>query len=143
MDTLSYFAYGSNMDTAQMAVRCPGARMVGPACLEGYRFMINMRGVATVVPEQGALVHGVLWEIGPEDRASLDSYEGVDHKLYGTADITMFMRDSGEEIAAFIYVARDSTPGRPRKGYLDKIVRAGEKVGFPQEYMDELRNWGL
>ena len=31
-----YFAYGSNINLEQMAVRCPAAQVVGPAVLEGY-----------------------------------------------------------------------------------------------------------
>lgn len=41
MNKQLYFAYGSNMDTGQMAHRCPGARKVGIALLNGYRFIIN------------------------------------------------------------------------------------------------------
>jgi hypothetical protein len=32
-----YFAYGSNLDPAQMARRCPGATLVGPAQLANHR----------------------------------------------------------------------------------------------------------
>ena len=31
-----YFAYGSNINLEQMAWRCPGAEVFGPAVLEGY-----------------------------------------------------------------------------------------------------------
>ena len=31
-----YFAYGSNINLEQMAVRCPAAQVVGPAVLDGY-----------------------------------------------------------------------------------------------------------
>ena len=31
-----YFAYGFNMDTKQMAVRCPGSVALGRARLDGY-----------------------------------------------------------------------------------------------------------
>jgi len=49
-----YFAYGSNMWRHQMAVqRCPGAEFSGVGLLRGWRFLINARGVATIVPEAG------------------------------------------------------------------------------------------
>lgn len=44
-----YFAYGSNMDVRQMGQRCPGATLLWTATLGGYRFIINRRGVATVI----------------------------------------------------------------------------------------------
>ena len=48
--TRCYFAYGSNMDADQMGRRCSAAAIIGTASLEGYRFIINSRGVATVAP---------------------------------------------------------------------------------------------
>ena len=32
---MKYIAYGSNMSGEQMAVRCPGAKLVGTGILEG------------------------------------------------------------------------------------------------------------
>ena len=34
-----YFAYGSNINLEQMAVRCPAAQVVGPAVLDGYELL--------------------------------------------------------------------------------------------------------
>ena len=35
-----HFAYGSNMDRAAMLLRCPGARAIGPARLDAWRFIL-------------------------------------------------------------------------------------------------------
>ena len=35
---VKYFAYGSNMDIAQMKRRCPEAELLGPAVLSGCSF---------------------------------------------------------------------------------------------------------
>ena len=81
-----YFAYGSNMNLDQMAYRCPAASVVEPVHLEGYRLTFCGRGkgsgVATILPEEGSRVEGVLWKITPECEKSLDFYEGYPH-LYG------------------------------------------------------------
>lgn len=65
-----YFAYGSNMNLNQMAFRCPDAEVVGPVRLEGYCLAFCMNGggngVATIFPEQGSFVDGVLWR-SPRD----------------------------------------------------------------------------
>jgi len=53
-----YFAYGSNLDGAQMRRRCPSARLVGAAILDGYRLGFAGQsaawggGVATVVRDR-------------------------------------------------------------------------------------------
>ena len=39
-----YFAYGSNMNRSAMTRRCPGARAIGTAVLEGYRFFVGLDG---------------------------------------------------------------------------------------------------
>ncbi|HEY6798412.1 MAG TPA: gamma-glutamylcyclotransferase family protein, partial [Kineosporiaceae bacterium] len=39
-----YFAYGSNMDQAQMTQRCPSARLLGPATLPDHRLVFNRSG---------------------------------------------------------------------------------------------------
>ena len=70
-----YFAYGSNMNLDQMAYRCPAASVVENVKLEGYRLIFCGRGkgcgVATILPEEGSQVEGVLWKITPECEKSL------------------------------------------------------------------------
>jgi len=73
----SYFAYGSNLCVRQMAQRCPDATDPRPATLAGHDWLINQRGVATVEPFDGSLVHGVVWQVSDHDLATLDSSEGV------------------------------------------------------------------
>ena len=92
-----YFAYGSNLSTTQMASRCPGARPLHLAWLGGWRFIINTRGVANIVPDDSDAfttaasnrpvttgsegsspgVYGILYEIDADDEESLDLCEGV------------------------------------------------------------------
>ena len=59
-----YFAYGSNMNLNQMAFRCPDSEVVDTVRLEGYRLAFCMNGggngVATILPEKGSCVDGVL-----------------------------------------------------------------------------------
>lgn len=77
-----YFAYGSNINKTQMAYRCPDAVFQGSATLHDYRYIINRRGVATVVPHPGSQVTGILWSLTQADEYSMDRYEGV--PLYST-----------------------------------------------------------
>ena len=71
-----YFAYGSNMNLEQMKYRCPAAEVVENVRLENYRLAFRGRapgnGVATVLPEKGSYVEGVLWKITEACEKSLD-----------------------------------------------------------------------
>ena len=135
---MNYFAYGSNMDVQQMAARCPDAVVVGTASLPGPRFLINTHGVATVVPSEGTVVHGVLWQISTTDEASLDHYEGVAAGFYRKV-ITRVRLDDGNAADALIYVARDDKPGRASPGYLERVLDAARDHRLPATHIAALR----
>jgi gamma-glutamylcyclotransferase len=80
-----YFAYGSNLWLAQMATRCPNSIYVGRAILPDYRWHINERGFANVVPASGFTVHGMVYELRGDDEARLDRSEGVSSGAYSKA----------------------------------------------------------
>lgn len=69
-----YVAYGSNLNLAQMARRCPDAKVVGIGTLKNYQ--LTFRGVATIEPVDGAETPVGVWEITPRDELALDRYEG-------------------------------------------------------------------
>jgi hypothetical protein len=72
-----HFAYASNMSRAAMRRRCPDAHALGLARLTGWRFVINTDGYASVLPQPGSIVHGVLWQVSMRDLAALNAYEGI------------------------------------------------------------------
>jgi hypothetical protein len=135
-----YFAYGSNMDLVQMGNRCPGAVTVSTAELPSHRFIINSRGVATVVADPASTVEGLLWKISKKDERSLGRYEGVKQGIYKKAFVEVRLPD-GATTRALIYVAIDTDPGTARAGYLEKILSAAEGCGLPTAYRDQLKRW--
>lgn len=135
-----YFAYGSNMDLVQMENRCERAATVGAATLASHRFIINSHGVATVVPDSGSNVQGLLWRITEEDERSLDHYEGVQEGVYHKAFLEI-ETPQGKKVTALVYIAADSAPGRPKPGYVEKIIAAAESCGLPKAYVDQLKPW--
>jgi gamma-glutamylcyclotransferase (GGCT)/AIG2-like uncharacterized protein YtfP len=135
-----YFAYGSNMDHAAMAGRCPNAEALGAARLDHHRFFIARAGYASVEPRPGAAVHGVLWRVSARDLAALDAYENVAGGLYRRA--TLSIRRGNERLRAVVYLARDQRPGRALPGYQESsVLRPARDWGFPSAYLDELAGW--
>jgi cation transport regulator ChaC len=128
-----HFAYGSNMDRAGMAARCPGARAVGPATLEGWRFLINQDGYATITRSAGAVVHGVVWRLTARDRAALNVYESLGSGLYTVR--TLPVRAGARCVPALVYLGRSRVPGPARPGYLDVVLRAAREWELPETYV--------
>lgn len=126
MTTKIYAAYGSNMNLAQMALRCPAAQVIGTGILKGYHltFRGHGHGVANIEAAHGGSVPIVLWEITPECEVALDRYEGYP-SLYTKKTIDVVEKD-GTKVQAMAYVmARryQDYPSEPSKTYLDTIIR--------------------
>jgi gamma-glutamylcyclotransferase (GGCT)/AIG2-like uncharacterized protein YtfP len=136
-----YFAYGSNMDPEQMGARCPGAVLEGVGALRGYRFLITETGFGSVVPDPESTVHGVVWRLLPGDEAALDAYEGVESGLYRKITARVQLASPAESVEAMLYVATTDRPGRPKPGYLEKVLEAARHHGLPPAYLEELARW--
>lgn len=134
----AYFAYGSNLCVRQMASRCPGASDPRPAMLADHDWLINRRGVATVQAFPGGTVHGVLWRVTEGDLDNLDRAEGVPHR-YGRHRLTV--RTGGVPTPAWVYIDPRVEAGRPRTGYLERILAGAIHHGLPQSWIDYLHRW--
>jgi hypothetical protein len=129
-----YFAYGSNMSAAQMAVRCPGAWADGVSELADWRFLINDRGVATIAPSCGQRVLGVLWHCTAGHLDALDGYEGVALGLYRRERVAVRRLGDGSRVETIAYIEDNVAPGRPRAGYLERILAGAAQHGLDATY---------
>ena len=94
-----YAAYGSNLNHAQMAYRCPDATVYGTAELKGHELLFRgspTSAVATVEPKEGGSVPILLWEISKRDEHTLDRFEGWP-SFYGKEQME-FQLESGETV---------------------------------------------
>ncbi|HVR42333.1 MAG TPA: gamma-glutamylcyclotransferase family protein [Thermoanaerobaculia bacterium] len=135
-----YFAYGANLDRDAMRRRAPGSRFAGRAAVEGWRFVIDSSGWASIVSEAGARVEGALWLLTPEDERSLDGFEGVADGLYRRIEVDVSLEGGGVR-RAWAYAATAGGTGRPGRDYLEQIVRAARSLGFSDRYLSELESW--
>lgn len=136
-----YFSYGSNMSPRQMARRCPGARPVGVAVLDHWRFQITTRGAANIFPSRGSCVHGVLWRVELRHLFVLDQWEGVAHGAYQRRRVRVRL-EGGAERSAFTYVSTHRVNGVPKPAYMESAILVGARAfGFPEEVIAELASW--
>lgn len=123
-----YIAYGSNLNLAQMAARCPSARVYAKGVLNNWELVYRgakTNSHATIVRKQGSTVPVLVWEIQPLDEYRLDIYEGFPN-YYFKKDI--FAEIAGKKKKAMVYIMNENKfPGIPsadyistiRKGYVD------------------------
>jgi len=131
-----HFAYGSNMSRALMRRRCPGARALGPAQLDGWRFIITRDGYASLVRDPGGRVHGVLWRLTPRDLAALHAYEQSAYLRR-----TVPVRQGAARRPALVYLAPERGGGTARPGYQELVVAAARDWRLPQAYVTRLARW--
>jgi hypothetical protein len=136
-----YFAYGSNMNHAAMTRRCPDARAIGPARLDGYRFFIGLEGWGSVRMSAGDRVHGVLWSLSPRDIAALHAYELLHKGLYEVRTLSV-LRDA-RRVPAMIYLLRRRLHGKPRPGYVELCAGAARAWKLPERYVRSMERWSV
>ena len=138
-----YAAYGSNMDPEQMLERCPHSPAAGTGWLSGWRLSFGGEelgwdgALAMVVPDPESQTFVALYDVSPQDMATLDYWEGADTGLYNKVRLRISTLD-GDELA-WVYVLDGYEGGLPSARYLGLIAEAAEVAGAPDEYVDELR----
>lgn len=135
---IRYFAYGSNMNSRQMAERCPTARLHQVATLEHHSPLLNIRGVLTLRPSAGRNAHGVLWHLDTVDLERLDRFEGVDDGRYARVEKLVLLE--GAISSAFVYIDPRLAVGPARPGYMERVLHGAREHGLPGDYIDQLRD---
>ena len=138
-----YAAYGSNMDPAQMAERCPHSPRAGTGWLYGWRLTFGGENLgwegalATVVEEQDARVFVVLYEVSETDEEALDRWDGATLGYYSKLRVRVATLEG--DALAWLYVLNDYEGGLPAARYIGIMADAAEAAGAPADYVAGLR----
>lgn len=117
-----YFAYGSNMNIAQIASRCPTARFVSAAWVNGYELRFAGYsslwdgGVATMYPSLDTSVTGKLFEMSASDLDRMDVFEG-----YYYSRVPIFVNSYSGTVEAITYL-RTGVETPPSSDYFQTIL---------------------
>ena len=128
LETRLYFAYGANMNMDSMSWRCPAARPIGAFELKDW--ILEFFGHASVRPEPGNSVHGVLWAITEECESDLDAFEG-----YPDYYIKKSWMQDDQHI--MFYEMAGFKQGRPSPSYISDIRSSYHYWHLPVEYLDQ------
>ena len=125
-----YVAYGSNLNLAQMARRCPKEKVVGCGVLKDYQ--LTVRRVATIEPQVGAETPVGVWEVTPTDERNLDIYEGYP-SYYRKETVTVEMPKG--KVEAMVYIMNGGQPQMPPDGYYKVIEQGYDDVGLDKKHL--------
>lgn len=141
--TVWYFAYGSNMNRAQMLSRAGKILEEHTASLPNYevRFNKKVRGGtagANIQPTPGKTVHGVLYRVEEGALRSLDRYEGAPQH-YRRIEVQV-TPEGGKPVPAQVYIASKVEKGlRPSAPYLQAILDGAGEHNLPASYIGEIK----
>ncbi len=137
-----YLAYGSNLNIANMAARCPRARKVGPLYLKNSRLVF--RGVADIEYAKGEQTPGGLWQISDECEEALDWYEGVSTGLYSKVMLTAHIRSTNKIEKILVYQMNSEGIMPPDDAYLNRIARGYKDFGLDMKFLEAAlqHSWG-
>lgn len=125
---MKYIAYGSNMVKAQMAFRCPGAKLIGTGYLPNHRLEFYLHATVERSRARDARVPVAVWEIDETDEQSLDRYEGF--PTYYVKRKRRVILSDGSEIEGMVYIMRLLRLHPPTAGYYQGIRDAYKRLGF-------------
>lgn len=137
-----YIAYGSNLNILQMRRRCPSARVIGTAELQGYELLFKgsrTGSYLTIEKKEGSTVPVAAWEVKTEDEEALDRYEGFP-AFYYKAELTLSIKGivSGKirNRKCFVYIMHEDRPlGIPSDFYMDTCTEGYQDFGFDEKVL--------
>ena len=112
-----------------MRERCPSFEVVGKAILPGYRWQINARGFANVLPRAGDYVEGILYKLSATDEQALDVFEAPYSKNIVTVKV------NASEVEALVYIDPNTNEGTLRSEYGLRIKTGITDAKLSPEYV--------
>ena len=131
-----YLAYGSNLNKEQMALRCPGAKVVGDILLDGYRLLFRgskTGAYLTIEKDEASSIPVGIWEIDAAHEKALDRYEGYPSFYY---KLEGYIKELPKKQKALIYVMHEDRPlGLPADYYIKVCQEGYRDFGFDESFL--------
>jgi hypothetical protein len=125
------FFYGLFMDPRVLAERGIYPPEPQRACAEDYALCIGQR--ATLVPAQGAQVHGMLYSLTRDELDRLYAQPGLE--AYQPAHIGVRQIDGSTRQVLVYVLAKAPDPGEANTEYAARLREVLTRLEFPEEYV--------
>lgn len=150
MNSLFYFAYGSNLSIRRLQARVPSAVFTTTAFLDEHRLCFHKRNLdgsakADIAAERAAEgVWGAVFRLLAAEQYLLDRAEGRGAG-YEVKEVVV-ASERGEAYQCLTYFATDIDKSlKPYEWYLHHILTGAQEVGLPNDYVRQLElteAWG-
>ena len=139
-----YLAYGSNLNIAQMILRCPDAKYFGTAEIKDYELLFKgskTGAYLTIERRKGSSVHVGVWAVTERGIRAMDSYEGIPAFYYKKAFKRQMWGKDGEDLGVhecFAYIMHeDRKIGIPSPIYVNTCREGYKDFGFDTDILME------
>jgi gamma-glutamylcyclotransferase (GGCT)/AIG2-like uncharacterized protein YtfP len=138
-----YAAYGSNLDPARMSERCPHSPLRSTGWLTGWRLTFGGEehgwdgALPTLVQDPLEQVFVAVYDVSPQDEATLDQWEQADSGLYRKTKVRVATMTG--EVVVWTYVLDAYEGGLPSAVTLGVLADAAEAADAPVDYVAALR----
>ncbi len=119
--------------------------VVGPAKLQGYRLGFHYYsahrqcGALDLLPEQGSVVHGVLYRLPWRLSDRLDQREGVEQGGYRHEQVTVQRNNQTyHPVRTYLAVQKTTAEVPPNDWYFNVVMRGATTCKLPEQYCWQL-----
>ena len=137
-----YAAYGTNLDPAVMGARCPHSPLRTTGWLTGWRLTFGGEehgwdgALATIVQDPFEQVFVAVYDVPPQDEATLDEWESPTG-LYRKTKVRV--NTLTDDLVVWTSVLDAYEGGLPSAHYLGALSSAAEAADAPDDYVAALR----
>ena len=128
------FFYGLYMDESLLATKGIKPSEVNLGFVDGYGLRIGER--ATLVRRQDCRAYGAMMDIAPNEATELYAEDSVADYL--PEPVTVELMD-GTQVEATCYNLPSDKVAGANKDYANSLLEVASKLGFPDSYLDQIR----
>ena len=136
------FLYGPDTFRKRTFDRIGGCSVLGAAKLDGYALTFNkpnmknrQEGLPNLMAEEGAITHGVVFELEDKQVENLDGYFGG----YQKQNLQVYLRKTHENIEVFSYFARRTKASLKASPEIRTLcIQGAEENGLPKDFVETL-----
>ena len=146
MNTVLYFAYGSNMSVARLEDRVSSVKVITKARLSNHQLKFHKRSPdgsgkcnAKHVGNASDIIYGVVFEMSVSQKQLLDEYEGLGNG-YDQKDISVIASNEKTLIATYYYATEIDNSLKPYEWYKQHVLQGAYEHGLPPDYIASIES---